>query len=165
MPCACKSPPVNVPDNIEWGPVFWKLLHGLAWKAGRAPLPGLQGDEIRAWRGLLSNLAKTLPCEHCRQHLQSYILANPIEISNNYSELREYVSRWLHRLHEDVNSRLGKPSFLYEEIDSTYNDVNLRNTYEILQVLIKRSVQGSAVSLLSWTNWTKHLKTLFGFYN
>lgn len=164
MPCACKHPPVNVPDNVEWGPVFWQLLHGMAWKAGRAPLVGLQGDEIRAWRSLLTNLTKALPCEHCRQHLTGYLLANPIAISDTYSELRSTVINWLYELHEDVNRRLGKPSFLFEELEGVYDDVPLRKTYEVLQVLIKRSVQGSAVSLLSWTNWSKHTKILFGMY-
>lgn len=164
MPCACKHPPVNVPDNMEWGPVFWRLLHGLAWKAGSAPLPGLQGDEIRAWRNLLINLPKTLPCEECRHHLVTYISANPIAVPDDYGQLKSYVNNWLYELHENVNARLGKPPYLFEELQGEYANVPLRQTYEILQILVKRSVQGSAVSLLSWTNWTKYAKILFGIY-
>jgi hypothetical protein len=150
---------------MEWGPVFWKVLHGLAWKAGSAPLPGLQGDEIRAWRNLLSNLPKTIPCEECRQHLTNYIIANPIVVPDTYSSLKSYVSNWLYELHESVNARLGKQPYLFEELNKDYANVPLRQTYEVLQVLVKRSVQCSAVSLLSWTNWSKYVKILFGMYN
>jgi len=54
MGCKCQNKPVNVPDNVEWGPMFWMLLHGMAEKAGSAPLPGLQGDEKRAWKIILT---------------------------------------------------------------------------------------------------------------
>lgn len=164
MPCACKHKPLNVPDNVEWGPVFWALLHGLAERAGSAPMPGLQGDEIRAWQGLLANLPKTLPCEDCRGHLQAYIINNPITIPDTFSELKTYVKTWLYNLHEDVNMRLGKSTFLFSDLTAEYGAVPLKNQYEVLQVLIKRSVQGSAVPLLSWTNWSKYTKILFGMY-
>lgn len=164
MPCACKHKPLNVPDNVEWGPVFWALLHGLAERAGSAPMPGLQGDEIRAWQGLLTHLPKTLPCEDCKTHLQHYILANPIEVPDVFSELKPYVRMWLYNLHNNVDIRLGKPTFLYEDLNSEYGAVPLRNQYEVLQVLIKRAVQGSAVPLLSWNNWSKYTKILLGMY-
>ena len=73
MPCACKAPKINVPENMEWGPVFWKLLHTLAEHSGSAPMVGLRGDEVRAWKSLLTLLSKSLPCESCREHLQIYV--------------------------------------------------------------------------------------------
>lgn len=165
MPCACKNPLVNVPDNVEWGPVFWQLLHGLAERCGSAPLPGLRGDEVRAWQGLLTNLAKTLPCEDCRNHLTNYILINPVNFPDNYGDLNVYVKTWLYNVHENVNIRLSKAPFAYTQLQTKYANVPLKKTYEILQVLIKKSVQGSAVSLISWNNWSKHIKILFGLYN
>ena len=164
MPCACKHKPLNVPDNVEWGPIFWALLHGLAEKAGTAPMPGLQGDEIRAWRGVLSFLPKTLPCDDCKSHLQDYIITNPIEVPDNFSGLHDYVKKWIYNLHEDVNMRLGKPTFLYDNLSNEYGGVPLKNQYEVLQVVIKRAIQASAVQLLSWNNWSKHTRILLGMY-
>jgi hypothetical protein len=164
MPCACKNKPPNVPENMEWGPVFWKLLHGLAEKAGSAPLPGLQGDETRAWKSLLTGLQKTLPCETCREHLASYVISHPITIPDNYSGLRGFVRQWVFDLHNDVNTRLGKPVFDIGLLSVTYGGIPLRETYKILEVLVKRSIMGTALPLLSWNNWTKSAKTLFGMY-
>lgn len=164
MPCACKHSPVNVPDNVEWGPVFWALLHGLAERTGRAPMIGLRPDEMRAWKGLLSTLHKTLPCENCRMHLSEYLILNPVAIPEEYNNLKKYVVKWLYDLHESVNLRLGKPSFLFEELAGEYSAVPLRNQYEVAQILIKRSVQGSMVSLLSWNNWSKYAKILLSMY-
>ena len=141
------------------------MLHGLAERAGSAPMPGLRPDEIRAWRGLLTLLPKALPCDHCRQHLAEYIAENPIAVPDNYEELKPYVTSWLFILHEEVNLRIGKALFRFDALAGEYGDVPLRNQYEVLQVLIKRAVQGSAVSLLSWTNWSKHTKILLGMYS
>lgn len=47
MPCACRTPVINYPDNVDWGPLFWKLLHGLAEYAGKQNDSVLRADEIR----------------------------------------------------------------------------------------------------------------------
>ena len=165
MPCACKHAAINVPDNVEWGPVFWALLHGLAERAGSAPMPGLKPDEIRAWASILEILHKALPCDLCRGHLKTYITNNPVAVPDDHSALNLYVRQWLHLLHDDINIRLGKPLFLFEELSGEYGKVPLRNQFEVLQVLIKRAVQGSAVPLLAWSSWSKHVKFLLGLYN
>jgi len=165
MPCACKHKPLNVPDNVEWGPIFWALLHGLAERAGSAPMPGLQGDEMRAWKGVLAFLPKTLPCEDCSMHAQNYILSHPIVIPENFQDLKTYVKTWLYNLHEDVNMRLGKPSFLYSNLTQEYGSVPLKNQYEVVQVLVKRAIEASVIHLLSWNNWSKPVRILLGMYN
>jgi Erv1 / Alr family len=164
MPCACKNPPINVPDNMEWGPVFWRLLHGMAEHVGNVPMPGLRGDEMRAWKVVLTTLDRALPCEHCRDHLKGYVSQHPINIPDDYSQGRDYIRRWLYELHEDVNGRLGKGSIPYSTVDLLYHGVPLRSTYDVLNVLVKRSIQGTAVPLLSWNNWAKQIKILFGLY-
>ena len=165
MPCACKNPPINVPDNLEWGPVFWRLLHGLAERAGTVGMERLRPDEVRAWKNVLTTLDKALPCEHCRGHLKSYIASHPVVIPEDYPQVREYIRSWLFELHDDVNRRLGKPLFPYNTIDLVYKSVNLKSTYDVLNVLVARSIQGTAIPLLSWKHWTVQVKTLFGFYN
>ena len=164
MPCSCKNPPVNVPDNLEWGPVFWRLLHGLGEHSGTVGMHRLRADEMRAWKSMLTQLDRALPCEHCRQHLKEYIARHPVSIPDNYEQFRPYIRRWLYDLHEDVNRRLGKASFPFESIDLVYKNVNLRGTYDVLSILVARSIQGTAVPLLSWKAWTGHVKMLFGMY-
>lgn len=165
MGCKCRSKPVNVPDNLEWGPVFWTLLHGLGEKAGTAPLPGLQGDEMRAWKIILTTLPKALSCEECRNHLNAYITSNPINIPDKYSDLRPYIRNYLHSLHESVNRRLKKPAFAAVDLPLLYRSIDLKKSFDIVNVVIKRSIQATAVPILSWNNWSSQVRTLIGMYN
>ena len=165
MGCKCRNQPVNVPSNVEWGPILWTVLHGLAEKAGSVPLPGLQGDENRAWKAILTTLPKSLACLECREHLTNYITSNPINIPDKYSDMREYIRTYLYKLHEDVNRRLKKPSFGYSDLNMMYRGIDLRKSLEILTVIVKRSILATAVPILSWNNWVSHVRTLIGMYN
>ena len=150
---------------MEWGPVFWTLLHGMAEKAGSAPLPGLQGDEVRAWKIILNTLPKSLGCEECRLHLTLYITNNPINIPDKYVDLRNYIRGYLYRLHEDVNKRLKKPSFSSVDLSLLYKGINLKKSFDVVNVIVKRSILATAVPILSWNNWACQVRTLIGMYN
>jgi hypothetical protein len=165
MTCKCRNQPTNVPQNAEWGPAFWKLIHALAEKAGSAPLPGLQGDETRAWKIILTTLPNALACEDCRIHLTAYITTNPINIPDKYSDLREYVRTYLYLLHEDVNKRLNKKPFGKVDLGSLYGKVNLRQAFDVTNVIVHRSILATAVPILSWNNWSSQVRTLLGMYS
>jgi hypothetical protein len=46
--CSCKIPIETYPENAEWGPLFWKILHGLAEKSGKQTNINIQNlNEIR----------------------------------------------------------------------------------------------------------------------
>lgn len=165
MPCKCRNQPINVPPNVEWGPMLWTLLHALAERAGSAPLPGLQGDETRAWKIILTTLPKALACEECRTHLTGYIGANPIVLPDKYSDLAAYVRLYLYNLHESVNTRLGKPPFAFADLTMVYRGINLKHAFDVLTVIVKRSILATAVPILSWNNWSSQVRTLMGMYN
>ena len=165
MGCKCRNQPVNVPPNVEWGPIFWTLLHGMAEKAGSAPLPGLQGDEVRAWKIILTTLPKALACEECRTHLNAHILNNPINIPDKYSDLRNYIRMYLYNLHETVNRRLKKPAFSVVDLPMLYRGIDLKKSFDVVNVVVKRSILATAVPILSWNNWASQVRTLMGMYN
>lgn len=165
MSCKCRNQPINVPPNVEWGPMFWTLLHALAERAGSAPLPGLQGDEMRAWKIILTTLPKALACEDCRTHLTGYIGANPVVLPDKYSDVQDYIRLYLYNLHESVNVRLGKPSFGFADLTIVYRGHNLKKTFDVLNVIVKRSIMATAVPILSWNNWSSQVRTLMGMYN
>ena len=165
MGCKCRNQPVNVPANIEWGPVFWTLLHGLAEKAGSAPLPGLQGDEVRAWKIILTTLPKALACEESRAHCGAYITNNPINIPDKYSEIRLYIRMYLYNLHETVNKRLKKSSFSAVDLPMLYRGIDLKKSFDVVNIVVKRSILATAVPILSWNNWASQVRTLMGMYN
>jgi hypothetical protein len=97
-----------------------------------------------------------------------YISNNPVNIPDhltNYGDLRNYVRNYLYNLHESVNKRLNKPSFSTADLSLLYGGVNLKVAFDVLQIVIKRSIVATAVPILSWTSWTTHAKTLIGMYN
>ena len=161
MPCRCKRTLLNVPENAEWGPAFWKVLHGLAQLAGHKTDPNMRRDEILHWKHLLKTLHTVLPCEECREHLVSYVKHNPIDIPENYEMVGSYLRLWVYLLHEDVNRRLGKPSFLYDQLA---NDPEHKQSFAILQIIMKRAVVSSAVHILEWTKWSNNVRILMGMY-
>ena len=58
MPCACQIPVPQYPDTADWGPILWRILHGLAERAGKASLPA---DEIREWQKFIKLTGEMLP--------------------------------------------------------------------------------------------------------
>ena len=46
MPCSCQVPVPQYPETAHWGPILWKILHGLAERAERS---FDRMDEIREW--------------------------------------------------------------------------------------------------------------------
>jgi Erv1 / Alr family len=162
MPCACKTPAIVVPSADQWGPLIWRILHSLAERAGRHTSPLLQADEVRAWTVVLKALQKGLPCETCREHYVEYFEADTPVLPEAYPALREYVRRWLWELHNNVNGRLGKPVFAWEDLSATYKDTNILYTIKQLQALGKTSVIGGSVSILSFKALTAAFLILQG---
>ena len=161
MSCGCGKAQIDVPENVEWGPVFWKLLHGMAERSGKNNRPEDQEDEKKLWINLLNDLEKVIICVDCREHFQSYKTSNPVELPEKYKDFHQYIKRWIYNLHEEVNARLGKPSFAYENIQKTED---LRRTLKVLSVVIQKGMHSSAVTILSWQKWVKHVRFLLGFY-
>ena len=141
----------DVPENAEWGPACWKVLHGLAEFAGRQTDPNVQRDELRLWNNILTTLHTVLPCKECKDHCILYVKLHPIVIPTNYEELHSYVRIWLYTFHEDVNSRLGKPSFPVNQLQCDYD---VMQAFTTLNVIIKRAVNTSAISITEWTKWS-----------
>jgi hypothetical protein len=161
MPCRCKHAVLNVPDNADWGPAFWKVLHGLAECAGKHSNQNQQRDEMLLWKNLLTLLKLVLPCPECREHLATYCLRTPIDLPDKYQEFGPYVRDWLYVLHEDVNRRLGKPSFPRDQIQP---DPDRRQSFAVLQIIAKRAIYVTAVPILTWGRFANIVQTLLGMY-
>ena len=154
---------MNVPEGTEWGPIFWNLLHILAGRSGGVGMLGIRPDERRAWRNIIAGLPKTLPCEDCRKHFDAYLAKNPFNIPDNYSEMNLYIKTWIYNVHEDVNKRLKKPSFKFEHLIQ-YKMINLSVILPTLEILMKRSIEGTAVGILPWNAIYKNVVILKSMY-
>lgn len=98
-----------VADKAYWGPLLWRLFHNLAELSDRRDIPLL-------WPKLIHLTAALMPCEACRTHLTATLQVRPfLKISRvdlvTGPAVRTQVRAELWRLHNDVNTRLGKPAF------------------------------------------------------
>lgn len=161
MPCNCILDKPTYPQNEEWGPLLWWILHTLAAKAGRQTNSITQSDEQRAWPLFMKELPPIIPCPFCREHLQDYLQKNPFLLPSDYTSWKEYIPLYFYTLHESVNIRLGKPSFPFSDLQTTYKETNsFKGVLSRLDGIILRAVKMGGVSLFSWRAWLKQLHSL-----
>lgn len=161
MPCNCILDKPLYPRNEEWGPLLWKVLHIVAEKAGRQTNAITRGDEQLAWPLFVKELTMIIPCPYCKDHLQEYIKQHPFDLPSDYFEWKQYIPLYFYNLHESVNQRLGKPSFPFDSLSSTYKDISsLKNTLMTLDTIVMKAIKMGGVSLFSWRAWLKQLNML-----
>lgn len=166
MPCACKKPVETYPENTDWGPLFWTVLHGLAEYAGRVPVDMLRGDERRAWIGLMTSLGQTLPCDKCRSHYSEWLSSRPVQGLQDmpYADVSLWIRTWFWALHNAVNARNQKDAFPFEQLTATYKGKNITESWKRLDPVIKRAITLNGISLNPWKKWLNFVRTLQGIY-
>ena len=166
MPCGCRIPGPAYPENAEWGPFAWTILHALAERTTRIVYALYEKDERRAWVELLKATGNMLPCEECRTHYNTWLAEHPVTsiMTMPYSELREWIRTWLWSLHENVNLRLGKESFPYENLTQKYSSGSISWTFKTFELIEKRAIQQQGVNLKAWLDWVKQYRTLTSVY-
>ncbi len=165
MPCPCRIKETPAPMTEEWGPVMWRALHTLAEKSGGVSDKVNQLEELNIWPRLIKVMAQGLPCDECRGHYSEWLSANPFIMPTNYTEVREYIRKWLFNLHNHVNKQNNKPIFEYEQLGETYTIVPIKLTLDMLQGIVNRSIKSGAVKLLSWSSTLKYMRSLQFIYN
>ena len=165
MPCSCIVDKPAYPQNEEWGSILWWILHTMAERAGKQGSSLQVQDEKRAWPLYQKALGDIIPCPYCREHYKEWVLANPFVLPESYSEWNGYTRAWFWTLHEDINKRLSKPSFPFEDLSKTYN-IPSALTYKFTQLdmLEQRAIQMGGVSLLKWNEWKKQFRMLRSSY-
>ena len=166
MPCACKIPVPNFPTNCEWGPILWRLLHGLADKYGRLMSPLFVKEEHLAWHNLIIETEKILPCKECKTHYKIYLdKHNPNSLKKlTEAEKKYWVQNFFWALHEEVDIRNDKPTLEFEKLHSLYNSVNFTFEIKHFEKLLYIVFQYNEVTILSWKNWIKNFRKLTSIY-
>ena len=166
MPCSCKKPLPEYPDNAHWGPILWSVLHALAQKSGRAIFPTFRDDEVRQWINLIQVMPQMIPCDNCRTHVKEWLVRRPITDIKNlpYASLNDWIITWVYDLHEEVNQRLGKPSFDKALLGSTYNSISIHGALNALKPFIETAIRLSGITLFPWNNFVGYAKALCSYY-
>ena len=99
-----------------WGPSLWHYLHTMSFNYPVEP----SSEQKKQYRDFIQSLVHVLPCKYCRMNLVKNFKALPLKQTDMAS--RDTFSRYVYKLHELINTMLGKKSNL------TYCDV--RERYE-----------------------------------
>jgi hypothetical protein len=99
-------------DTRYWGPSGWRLLHTITF----AYVP--HTDKVKMKEFFLT-LPFVLPCKYCRTSLSEYMDSYPIDPA---LESRELLTRWLWKIHNEVNSKLRNQRITKVE-DPPFEDV------------------------------------------
>ena len=164
---------MDAPQNNEWGPEMWKILHGLAEKIGsyqtivhRHRTDTQLNEEKRLWNVLLVSLRLSLPCPLCRKHYSDYINKHPLDniIQANGPLLKDSIRIWLYNLHNDVNQRGGKSNFSTENLSELYRNINYNHSLNIVANHMRRGLNKQWVSRDDVGRTIRILKEIFIFY-
>lgn len=139
-----------MPLPAVWGPIAWKLLHGMGARAGKPTIQLQRKDEQRYIVWLINHIEYIIPCNECRAHLQSYRKQEPVP------EESSMIGAWLWTFHEAVNERLGKPEgppFTVELGKS----VNILQTWKEYQACVKESFLLGHLRLEDVKEWARIL--------
>lgn len=109
-------------DPRIWGTDLWASMHRISL---RYPVRDPTHEQRRAARCFFESLQHLLPCSSCRSHYRKYFAKT---FTDKTLRSRYALARWVYDLHEEVNSRLGKPTgtVAFEDLPSLYNRFPLR---------------------------------------
>ena len=157
----CQKPTIDAPSIDDWGPTLWTILHGLAEQSGR------NEDERQLWISLIEGLPKVVPCPECARHITVWLRTHPVVALRriSISELHNWVTGWLYDLHEDVNRRLGKPSFRRDLLKETYGSLDIQVKMESLKRFLEKLISISGTGMLSWKAWEGYVTRLLTLYS
>ena len=124
-----------------WGPAAWHLIHTISFNYPIDPT----AENKKEYKEFIENLQNVLPCKYCRINLKNNLKAYPIRPC--HMKNRDSFSRYIYKLHEIINKKLGKKSGL------TYCDV--RERYEHFRA---RCTQNDAPKLFKFNKTIKNKK-------
>ena len=121
-PVVAPAPP-SIPtfDTSLWGQQTWTALHIASVFAPH---------NLALWNNLLVALQNDLPCPDCRAHYNQWLRNHPFRVVSGLPIQRMIRQRpwakqttilsWLLNLHNDINSRLGRPVWNEQQVIERY---------------------------------------------
>lgn len=104
-----------------WGPSLWHTLHTISFNYPVNPT----SEQKRQYKDFIMSLRNVLPCGACRKNLANNLSKCPLNA--HALKNRKNFSRWMYRLHEQINTMLGKSSGLsYEDVAQRYENFRAR---------------------------------------
>jgi len=101
------------PDRLELGASTWSFLHTLAAYFPSEPSPVQQEDA----KQLMHIVSRLYPCADCADDLKKDLILEPPQVGSAIQ-----FSQWMCRLHNKVNTKLGKPLFDCSRVFERWRD-------------------------------------------
>jgi len=120
------------------------------------------------WKYIYDTLPFIVPCTDCREHVVNYIKTNSygaVKTVARDDELVEFNTRWFYDFHNAVNVRLGKPTFAFEDLVTTYSDVDMAALFSAHVDCMGLSVAAGDIGLATWTRWKANMAMLISLYS
>ena len=103
----------NVLNPIIWGPHYWFVLYTIA-----LSYPNNINDSTKKkYYDFITNLPLFLPISDIGNIFSRFLDAYPV---TPYLDSRESFIKWVHFIHNKINSYLGKPEITYYEAMNKY---------------------------------------------
>ena len=119
-----------------WGPIMWHSMHTISFNYPVEPTI----DDKEKYMSFYKSIGNVLPCRYCRDNFRKNLEKVPITMETMNS--RETLSRWLYKLHEEVNKMLGKESGLsYDEVRARYEMFRSRCLTSLEEKKLKKKLK------------------------
>ena len=128
MAAAATVQSLPIVDTSIWGPPLWKVLH----IAAHATIT--KGRQSQ-WKLILNTLQTDLPCPDCTAHYISWYRTHPIGISLFPNRNNRQIVVWLLNLHNDINTRTGRPVWNAAQLDAAYGGNQIQDAKATLATL------------------------------
>ena len=122
-----------------WGPSMWHFLHTISFNYPMRPTK----EEKQHYRDFMNNLQNILPCKYCRENYKKNL--KNAGWSMKSLQNRDAFSKFVYRLHNEVNKQLGKRNDLtYQAVRDRYEGYRSRclSTHEMKELLNSKKEKG-----------------------
>lgn len=102
-------------DPTVWGPSFWFMLHN---GASKYPIEASNHRKERM-KGFILGIPTMVPCEGCISHAIPYLEATKPQL-DDIVKGRDSLFKFFVDFHNDVNKRLHKKQYSYDEAYQMY---------------------------------------------
>lgn len=102
-----------------WGPCIWKTIHTLTVKIKDSEF----NNQKKGLIDIIYRICTNLPCPMCSSHCRGLLRKYNVTHINT----KEGLIKVMFKIHNDVNIRLKKSVFKYEELLSLYKSYNIRD--------------------------------------
>ena len=104
-----------------WGPPFWHFLHIISFNYATVPTEKQKKDFYNYFK----SLENILPCKYCRENYSKNLKST--HFSKQVFKNRDSLSHWVYKLHNHINSMLGKKCNLsYKDVQNRYENYRAR---------------------------------------